>query len=268
MLNINSEVKEYIGKNSMITSKMNKEDRKFMAMKFYAVPDAPNPNKSTIYRGIPEKDDVPPRDTNIDFVISDTVSTLSLYPNRKVGLLNYASYKNPGGKFLEGSKAQEEDLCLLSSLYKHLEQQKQFYAMNRTDLNRGLYRNVGITTRDVMFYPEFFHAPVPATVFTVPAPNWGAARRNNVSYGANLTAMCDRIELLLVMAEKAKVDTLVAGAWGCGVFKQNIEDVARCFCRVLASMNLSYDIVFAIPDADSLNKFKRAFEDYYQTYYK
>nr|DAL81181.1 MAG TPA: poly(ADP-ribose) glycohydrolase [Bacteriophage sp.] len=45
----------------------------------------------------------------------DSVSCLfSLTDRSKAAVLNYASYKHPGGYFLGGSSAQEEALCHLS----------------------------------------------------------------------------------------------------------------------------------------------------------
>ncbi|HBR75644.1 MAG TPA: TIGR02452 family protein, partial [Cyanobacteria bacterium UBA11159] len=39
---------------------------------------------------------------------------------KKIGVLNFASAKNPGGGFLRGTQAQEESLARSSALYKSL----------------------------------------------------------------------------------------------------------------------------------------------------
>ena len=61
---------------------------------------------------------------------------------KKVAVLNFASFKNPGGKFLDGSTAQEECLCYCSYLYNVLESfYKEYYVPNQQNTYCCLYNN-------------------------------------------------------------------------------------------------------------------------------
>ncbi|MCU0540740.1 MAG: TIGR02452 family protein [Oscillatoriaceae cyanobacterium Prado104] len=64
--------------------------------------------------------------------------------------------------------------------------------------------------------------------------------------------MFDRTEKLLSVAAIHGYKVLILGAWGCGIFKNNPEDVARYFYHHLAEnpqLNGFFDrVVFAILD--------------------
>ena len=65
--------------------------------------------------------------------------------NTKIAVLNFASYKNPGGMFLQGSFAQEESLCHRSTLYNVLSEYFPLeYRYNNANLNKGLYDHFAI----------------------------------------------------------------------------------------------------------------------------
>lgn len=67
----------------------------------------------------------------------DSVSCLfSLESKDNVAVLNFASYKKPGGLYFQGVESQEESLCLESTLLPVIEAFKPtYYAWN----NRGMY---------------------------------------------------------------------------------------------------------------------------------
>ena len=159
----------------------------------------------------------------------DSVSAVFKYTdqNSKTAVLNFASYKQPGGMFLQGSKAQEECLCHESTLYNVLVRFKNtYYAVNRERLNRALYQNVALYLPDVYF--ERNNNSVECDVITCAAPNFSAASKYcNVSKEENATVLESRIKFILYLAATQQVDTLILGAFGSGVFGQDAKEVAE-----------------------------------------
>lgn len=73
-------------------------------------------------------------------------------------------------------------------------------------------------------------------------------------------AMLDRINFMLSIAEEHGVQTLILGAWGCGVFEWNPEIVAELFMEIKGKYNIP-NIIFAVPGLFEYNYmvFNRAF---------
>lgn len=205
--------------------------------------------------------------TTIQVINTDTVSaTLQARlknPDHNITVLNFASYRYPGGGFLNGSMAQEEAICQASNLYNILINfDSSFYAKNRKDLNHGLYKNVGLFTPGVIFQTETHIFS--ANVITVPAPNKTAAFKNNISDDKIRQALNSRIKFLLNIASDNQTDTLILGAFGCGVFGQDPNDVAQIFKKYLTSTHTCFkNILFAVPKTKSKknhNAFYHTFE--------
>lgn len=172
-------------------------------------------------------------------------------PNEQVALLNFASYKNPGGMYMKGSVAQEEYLCHASTLYNVLEQFHGYYEWNVEHLNRGMYRNRAIYSPDVMFT----NCGRKADVITCAAPNKSVL----IQYGRfteaeNRKALEERIDFVRDICLTENVKTIILGAWGCGVFSQDAGAVAGLFDR--AFKNTGINCIYAIPDQKTYNVFK------------
>ena len=188
-----------------------------------------------------------------DVVVDDisTVDAIAKYMNGHTAVLNFASYKEPGGKFLEGSMAQEESLCHASFLYNVLSQCPEYYRWNNEHKKRGLYENRALYSPRV----RFFHGrnTYVADVITCAAPNLSAARKYcAVLPEENRKVLNSRVQFLLDVAEREKVHTLILGAWGCGVFGQDPEEVAYTFKNNLPKRNIR-KVVFAIPAGNNKN---------------
>lgn len=101
-------------------------------------------------------------------------------------------------------------------------------------------------------------------VITCAAPNFSAgAKYANVDPATNSKALFSRIRFVLDVAAAQKVDTLVLGAFGCGVFGQNPTEVAEIM-RDLAEKYPFAEVIFAIPDPNHENyvSFAKVFDNH------
>lgn len=192
----------------------------------------------------------------------DTVSAIFHFTNgkNKVAALNFASYKHLGGMFLKGSKAQEECLCHESFLFNVLRtKKKDFYEPNRKNLNRALYTNRALYSPNIHFYRAGEQDAV-CDIITCAAPNYTtAAKYNRIDWERNNEVLKSRIQFMLDIAASRNIDTLILGAWGCGVFGQNPEDVASIFKKLLPYYPFK-QVVFAIPGSSHSMENYQAFE--------
>lgn len=168
-------------------------------------------------------------------------------------VLNMASAKNPGGGVYNGSVSQEEDLCRKSSLLLSLEtgESAKFYDFNRAHKNM-------MNTDAVILSPtveiirgnnnEFLDKPVKVGVISMAAPNLhnGLGNKTQQQYEE---LFYERILGLFKVAYHSGFKTLVLGAWGCGVFKNDPIVVSNLFKKVIEENNISQlfeNIVFSV----------------------
>ena len=172
--------------------------------------------------------------------------------------LNFASYKNPGGMFLKGSSAQEECLCHDSYLYNVIGKMYDYYAYNNHNINKGLYTDRAIYTPSVAFIRDSITKYV--DVITCAAPNNSLKYRfNSFTAEENSKALKDRIKFLRVLADQSpklynrhEVNTIILGAWGCGVFRQDVREVIVGLAREFNNSHFER-VIFAIPDDKTYN---------------
>ncbi len=150
--------------------------------------------------------------------------------------LNFASAKNPGGGFLSGASAQEESLARSSGLYACL-RERRMYAANRKEPRRGVYQEFLLHSPAVPVFRDdvgtLLAEPWTASFITAPAVNAGVARRNGVPAAKILRTMQGRVARVLALAAGQGERHLVLGAWGCGVFRNPPEQIARLFAEAL-----------------------------------
>lgn len=191
-----------------------------------------------------------------EVVVSDikTLDAALRYRDGKTCVLNFASFKNPGGGFLRGTVAQEEYLCQNSTLYNVISQFPAFYEKNRLNTNDALYWNRAIYSPGIVVLPS----EVKVDVLSCAAPNIKASRMID---SKKVQAVISRIKFVLDILEKEACDTVILGAFGCGVFGNNPRFVAKTF-RSQGVLHRGFKrVVFAIPNSKSVNH--RAFEEVY-----
>ncbi|MFJ3788072.1 TIGR02452 family protein [Kitasatospora sp. NPDC090091] len=181
----------------------------------------------------------------------------------RVGVLNFASARNPGGGYLRGARAQEEDLCRSALLYTCLVEAPDYYEAHRasTDLR---YSHRVIVSPDVPVIRdgrgELLARPYPVTFLTSPAPNAGQLERR--SAGTDVRGvLAERAVRVLAAAARHEIRTLVLGAWGCGVFGNDPAQVAEAFEGALAQYGAAFErVVFAVWDRTPVSANRAAFE--------
>jgi len=182
-------------------------------------------------------------------------------------LLNFASARNPGGGFLNGAKAQEEDLTRCSGLYPCLLTQPIYYEANRKDDSVLYTDHLIYSPRVPWFRTRSRDAPDAvflASVITAPAPNAGVALQRDPRSGPEIeAALRQRAGLVLAVAAHQRHRNVLLGAWGCGVFRNSPAQVADAFGAWLASERFTglFDrVVFAIYDRSPHRSTLAAFE--------
>jgi uncharacterized protein (TIGR02452 family) len=155
----------------------------------------------------------------------------------RVLALNFASAKNPGGGFLGGSQAQEESLARSSALYASLLTQPTYYDANRSSTS-AFYTDHLILSPDVPVIRDDdgnrLELPYLLSILTAPAVNAGAVQTNSPRLADRiLPTMRTRLTKILALAAAAKYEHLLLGAWGCGVFRNDPEQIAELFADSL-----------------------------------
>mmetsp|Transcript_14731 Transcript_14731/g.19309 ORF Transcript_14731/g.19309 Transcript_14731/m.19309 type:complete len:475 (-) Transcript_14731:153-1577(-) len=185
-------------------------------------------------------------------------------------VLNIACPKQPGGGFLRGTNSQEECLLRSSALFECLKcrSSSTFYQMNKQSQD-GIFTDSIIYSPDVPIFRdncgEFLDIPCYASIISCSAVNRGQARTHFKPKELDevlSTAMKIRIGKILQTAATNGHETLVLGAWGCGILRNEPEDVASWFHELLNGpfYGAFSEVVFAIQDSEHGKTF-RAFQN-------
>jgi len=211
-------------------------------------------------------------------LLASTPYTSPEETRRKVGVLNFASAKKPGGGFQSGAQAQEESIARSSTLYPSLTctTGEKFYGPHNKDPKGGYYSHAMIFSPDVTVFRtdsgELIE-PIRIDVVTSAAVNAGVARRTlngqvageaeEVKIGK---VMKERMGRILFLFEKHGIKDLVLGSFGTGVFQNKVSLIAAIWAELLTAPGArfvnSFDrVVFAILGSPTFVEFRDAFEE-------
>lgn len=192
--------------------------------------------------------------TAVEVVDMKTLDAVVKYKEGKTCVLNFASFKNPGGGFLKGAVAQEEYLCQNSTLYNVLSKFSTYYEQNRLNTNDALYWNRAVYSPSITILPN----ERLVDVLSCAALNVRASHASNTK---KTKALVSRIKFVLDILEKEECDTVILGAFGCGVFGNDPKLVAETFKRQRVLQRGFSKVIFAIPNELSVNHhaFKEVF---------
>lgn len=162
--------------------------------------------------------------------------------------LNFASARNPGGGWLHGAKAQEEDLVRCSGLYSSLKSKPLFY--NANILNEDHYYTDGIIySPQVPFFRDVYNLVMeetfPLSIITSPAPNVSAMKEVDQELLETIIQL--RAMKILQVAQDNGHKNIILGAWGCGIFGNDPNMVALAFMKIITMMSFEH-VCFAIYD--------------------
>ncbi len=174
--------------------------------------------------------------------------------------LNFANGVEPGGGFLRGATAQEETLCRSSALYATLIGDPMYDFHRDNDPARS--SDWAILSPDVPVFRDDAgmecDKPWPLSFLTCAAPYAPAVGRTE-----SAELLRQRIHRVLAIARAYQYESLVLGAWGCGVFANDPLQTATDFRSALENefAGAFSNVIFAITDWSDQRRFLRPFSD-------
>ena len=194
----------------------------------------------------------------------------------KIGVLNFASSKNPGGGVWSGARSQEESLCRASTLYPCL----------NTEFLKDNYYSYHIEKKSVasdriIYVPNILVFKSDNNVFSemLDEKDWynidviSCAAHNQKAYKLDHEKLkkinYNKLKAIIECAVDNNVDNLILGAFGCGAFGNSPQLVSKTFKKILIDedyykyfKNVHFAIFTALNEDINLNEFKQTFEKY------
>jgi len=196
--------------------------------------------------------------------------------NYKIGVLNFASAKKPGGGVWTGARAQEESICRASTLYPCLNTEylkDNYYSYHIEKRNENTDRiiyvpNVLVFKTDNNILCEMLSDKdwYKIDIISCAAHNQKAYK---VDYEKLKTINYNKIKAIIECAVENDVDILILGALGCGAFGNDPQLVSKTFKKILIDeeyykyfMVVHFAIFTALNEKKNFNEFQNVFEKY------
>lgn len=248
-------------------------------------------NKTRVYKEAFISNRNPCKTTVVSFQRNLTLLAAKKFvrTGRHVAVLNFANPIEPGGGVLRGAKAQEENICRSSNLYKSLTSKNayEYYQLNNKIFSRNQYNSMFLGTDQVIYSPDvlilkenvgypdrflrveqYIETTYSVDVITCAAPFFSGS--GYMLPNGDLQYLFEkRIRNILEVAIDNEVDVLILGAFGCGAFHNPPDVVADAFREVLLTdrYRKSFEqIVFAVKGTDMVCPNVEAFEKNFSTF--
>jgi uncharacterized protein (TIGR02452 family) len=170
---------------------------------------------------------------------SDTVSAAYEYSKKgNTCILNMASWKKPGGGVANGAMAQEECIFRCSNLFETIT--SDFYPLKDDE---------AIYTEDAYFFKDKdynYQEEFSVDVITIPALNLNKYPKDFNKTKEYTEIMSDKIRCMLNLPYDSGCENIILGAWGCGVYNNDPNDICKLFQNVLSDCDIVNNIVFAV----------------------
>ena len=205
--------------------------------------------------------------TRIEVTDETTLAAVRRLAGRGIapGVLNFASARNPGGGFLGGAQAQEESLARASGLYACL-RGRPMYDHHR-EFRDPFYTDWAIASPGVPVFRDDSGALLEeahlASFVTCAAVNAGVVLEREPGRRSRIApTMRNRIARVLAIFAVLECESIVLGAWGCGVFRCDPSMIAEEFRHALdgAFQGVFDEAVFAIVDERVGSPIRKPFE--------
>lgn len=160
--------------------------------------------------------------------------------SKNVTIMNFASRHRPGGGYLNGARAQEEDLCrTIPALYASLHKIQYPYAPDAVLITPDIEIRRNSGTYNLLPNNDIHKV----NVASVAAPNL-----NYEHFDQNCVIRTLENMYCAIKNHLPHTDTLILGAWGCGAYKNDPKVIAH----IMNDVNLKYGghfkrIVFSVP---------------------